>query len=119
MPEAYQLPIFRPGPLARRSVDDGGEGRRIQRIAPFWEAVWLLILFVIAMLVFVSRRSIFAGFSLLALEIAVLATAHLLFAYGQLWLPSVVPAMMLLPAGYLASLAFRPRKGIRPGRTGM
>jgi len=82
------------------------EGRSVDVVSPWLEAVAILLLPLLAMLGFIFLRPVLGLLVLLVLEAVPWGTAYLAFNAGDLWLPVVIPSIVQLPIAYVASVVW-------------
>lgn len=80
------------------------EGRRIDLLPPVVEALVLLLLPLAAVASFLALRPVLGVGALFGLELLVWAGAYVAFTKASLWTPLIIPAVVQLPAAYVASL---------------
>ncbi len=82
------------------------EGRGVEVVSPYLEAVAMLLLPLLAMLGFIFLRPLLGLLVLLVLEVVPWGTAYLAFDAGDLWLPVVIPSLVQLPVAYVVSVVW-------------
>jgi adenylate cyclase len=82
------------------------DNRTITRLGTMEEIAALLALSLIAVSIFIVLRPITAAITLGVFEVFVWSAAHEAFTYGHLWLPLIIPSVVMLPTAYVMSLVW-------------